>query len=147
VHESVADAFLARFAARTRAMRLGNALSYGADMGSLAGARQLETVTRHVEEAVAKGATVVTGGVPRPDIGPYFFEPTILDGAEAPMSVCGQETFGPVVSVSRFTNEDGATPPPHASCAGTGRNSRPPACGKHAITSGPAGTRTVVAHG
>ncbi|MET9496331.1 succinic semialdehyde dehydrogenase [Streptomyces sp. NPDC006552] len=106
VHEALADAFLERFAARTRAMRLGTSLAYGADMGSLVGERQLETVTRHVEEAVAKGATLVAGGVARPDIGPYFFEPTILDGVQAPMAVCTEETFGPVVSVYRFTDED-----------------------------------------
>ncbi|MFF3685596.1 succinic semialdehyde dehydrogenase [Streptomyces sp. NPDC002187] len=106
VHESIADDFVERFAARTKAMRLGNSLAYGADMGSLVGERQLETVTRHVEEAVAKGATLVAGGTARPDIGPYFFEPTILDGVEAPMAVCNEETFGPVVSIYRFTDED-----------------------------------------
>ncbi|MEV8307038.1 succinic semialdehyde dehydrogenase [Streptomyces flavidovirens] len=106
VHESVADDFVARFAARTKAMRLGTSLAYGADMGSLAGERQLENVKRHVEEAVAKGATLVAGGVARPDIGPLFFEPTILDGVEAPMAVCTEETFGPVVSIYRFTDED-----------------------------------------
>ncbi|MGW2381428.1 succinic semialdehyde dehydrogenase [Streptomyces sp. NPDC001658] len=108
VHESIADAFVERFAARTKAMRLGTSLAYGADMGSLVGERQLETVTRHVEEAVAKGATVVAGGVARPDIGPYFFEPTILEGVEAPMAVCGEETFGPVVSIYRFSSDDEA---------------------------------------
>ncbi|WNO72827.1 MULTISPECIES: succinic semialdehyde dehydrogenase [unclassified Streptomyces] len=108
VHESVADAFLERFAARTKAMRLGSSLAYGADMGSLVGERQLETVTRHVDEAVAKGATLVAGGVARPDIGPLFYEPTILDGVESPMAVCTEETFGPVVSVYRFTDEDEA---------------------------------------
>ncbi|MFG2279157.1 succinic semialdehyde dehydrogenase [Streptomyces asoensis] len=108
VHESVADAFLERFAARTKAMRLGTALAYGADMGSLVGERQLETVTRHVEEAVAKGARLVAGGVARPDVGPYFFEPTILDGVTEPMSVCTEETFGPVVSIYRFTTDDEA---------------------------------------
>ncbi|WP_328411451.1 succinic semialdehyde dehydrogenase [Streptomyces violaceus] len=106
VHESVADAFLERFAARTRTMRLGRSLAYGADMGSLVGERQLETVTRHVDEAVAKGAKVLAGGTARPDIGPYFFEPTILDGVETEMSVCTEETFGPVVSVYRFKDED-----------------------------------------
>ncbi|RVU17884.1 succinate-semialdehyde dehydrogenase (NADP(+)) [Streptomyces antnestii] len=106
VHESIADAFVERFAARTKAMRLGTSLAYGADMGSLVGERQLETVTRHVEEAVAKGAKLVAGGVARPDIGPYFFEPTILDGVEAPMAVCNEETFGPVVSIYRFSDED-----------------------------------------
>ncbi|MFJ5218349.1 succinic semialdehyde dehydrogenase [Streptomyces sp. NPDC088354] len=108
VHASVADAFLERFTARTRALKLGTALAYGAGMGSLAGERQLETVTRHVEEAVAKGATVLAGGRPRPDVGPFFFEPTVLDGVEAPMAVCTEETFGPVVSVYRFTDEDEA---------------------------------------
>ncbi|WP_327325538.1 succinic semialdehyde dehydrogenase [Streptomyces sp. NBC_01210] len=106
VHESIADAFVERFATRTKAMRLGKSLAYGADMGSLVGERQLETVTRHVEEAVAKGATLVAGGVARPDIGPLFYEPTILDGVEAPMAVCTEETFGPVVSIYRFTDED-----------------------------------------
>ncbi|MEU1090979.1 succinic semialdehyde dehydrogenase [Streptomyces sp. NPDC005576] len=108
VHESVADDFVARFAARTRAMRLGGSLAYGADMGSLAGERQLEAVVRHVDEAVAKGATLVAGGRARPDIGPLFYEPTILEGVEAPMEVCAQETFGPVVSVYRFRDEDEA---------------------------------------
>ncbi|RSS80416.1 succinate-semialdehyde dehydrogenase (NADP(+)), partial [Streptomyces sp. WAC05292] len=108
VHASIADEFLARFAARTKAMRLGSSLAYGADMGSLVGERQLETVRRHVDEAVAKGATLVAGGTARPDIGPLFYEPTILDGVEAPMAVCGEETFGPVVSVYRFTDEDEA---------------------------------------
>ncbi|MEU4097593.1 succinic semialdehyde dehydrogenase [Streptomyces sp. NPDC026673] len=108
VHASVADAFLERFTARTKALKLGTALAYGAGMGSLAGERQLETVTRHVEEAVAKGATVLTGGRARPDVGPFFFEPTVLDGVEPPMAVCAEETFGPVVSVYRFTDEDEA---------------------------------------
>jgi succinate-semialdehyde dehydrogenase/glutarate-semialdehyde dehydrogenase len=106
VHESVADAFLERFAARTKTMRLGRSLAYGADMGSLVGERQLETVTRHVEEAVSKGAKVLAGGTARPDIGPYFFEPTILDGVQTEMSVCTEETFGPVVSIYRFKDED-----------------------------------------
>lgn len=108
VHESVADAFLERFAALTKAMRLGNSLAYGADMGSLAGERQFEAVRTHVEEAVAKGAKVLAGGQPRPDIGPYFFEPTILDGVEEAMAVCNDETFGPVVSVYRFRDEEEA---------------------------------------
>ncbi|WP_327305046.1 succinic semialdehyde dehydrogenase [Streptomyces sp. NBC_01298] len=106
VHASIADEFVARFAARTKAMRLGSSLAYGADMGSLAGERQLEAVQRHVDDAVAKGATLVTGGVARPDIGPLFYEPTILDGVESAMAVCGEETFGPVVSIYRFTDED-----------------------------------------
>lgn len=108
VHESIADAFLDRFAARTRAMRLGSALAYGADMGSLVSGQQLETVTRHVDDAVAQGATVVAGGVARPDAGPFFYEPTILEGVTDSMSLCGEETFGPVVSVYRFRTDNEA---------------------------------------
>ncbi|MGW3325602.1 succinic semialdehyde dehydrogenase [Streptomyces virginiae] len=118
VHDSIADAFVERFAARTKAMRLGASLAYGADMGSLVGERQLETVQRHVDEAVAKGATLVAGGTARPDIGPLFYEPTILDGVEAPMAVCGEETFGPVVSIYRFTDEDHAIAEANATAYG-----------------------------
>ena len=70
---------LAEFVERVDAMRLGAGLDYGADMGSLTSARQLETVTAHVEDAGAKGATVLAGGRPRPDLGPYFYEPTVLE--------------------------------------------------------------------
>ncbi|MFF4343653.1 succinic semialdehyde dehydrogenase [Kitasatospora sp. NPDC001540] len=108
VHRSVADAFLAKFAERTSALRLGGGLAYGADMGSLVSARQLETVTRHVEEAVKAGAKVLAGGRARPDLGPLFHEPTILDGVTPDMAVCAEETFGPVVSVYRFDTEDEA---------------------------------------
>lgn len=108
VHTSIADDFLERFAARTKAMRLGPALAYGADMGSLASERQLAAVVRHVDEAVGKGAVLVAGGRQRPDLGPLFYEPTILDGVEESMAVCTEETFGPVVSVYRFDDESEA---------------------------------------
>ncbi|MDH6135901.1 succinate-semialdehyde dehydrogenase/glutarate-semialdehyde dehydrogenase [Kitasatospora sp. MAA4] len=108
VHRSVAEVFLAKFAERTRAMRLGGGLAYGAEMGSLSSERQLEVTVRHVEEAVKAGATVLAGGQARPELGPLFFEPTILDGVTPDMAVCTEETFGPVVSVYRFDTEDEA---------------------------------------
>ncbi|WP_377270883.1 succinic semialdehyde dehydrogenase [Peterkaempfera sp. SMS 1(5)a] len=118
VHRSVADAFLERFAARVGAMRLGTGLAYGADMGSLVSQRQLDTVTRHVDEAVKKGATVLTGGRPRPDLGPLFYEPTVLDGVDDTMAVCAEETFGPVVSVYRFDSDDEAVERANATAYG-----------------------------
>ncbi|ONK12000.1 succinic semialdehyde dehydrogenase [Streptomyces sp. MP131-18] len=105
VHERVADAFLARFLERVGALRLGAPLDWGTDLGSLASQRQLDTVVRHVEDAVALGAEVLTGGKPRPDLGPFFYEPTVLAGVEPSMLVCENETFGPVVSVHRFADE------------------------------------------
>jgi succinate-semialdehyde dehydrogenase/glutarate-semialdehyde dehydrogenase len=108
VHESVADEFTRRLVERTRKIRLGTALDYSAGMGSLISQSQLDTVREHVEDAVAKGAGVLAGGRPRPDIGPYFFEPTILSGVDESMTLCRQETFGPVVSVSTFAEVEDA---------------------------------------
>ncbi|MFR9722758.1 succinic semialdehyde dehydrogenase [Streptomyces sp. MS19] len=108
VHDALAGTFLDRFAARTRALTMGPALDWGTDLGSLASQAQFDTVRRHVEDAVAHGATVVAGGAPRPDLGPWFHEPTILTGVRPPMLAYDQETFGPVVAVHRFTDEDDA---------------------------------------
>merc|ERR1739841_448787 len=74
-------------------------------MGSLVSQAQLDTVTSQVDDAVAKGARVLTGGRARPDLGPYVFEPTILEGVTPEMTCFGQETFGPVVSLYRFHDE------------------------------------------
>jgi succinate-semialdehyde dehydrogenase / glutarate-semialdehyde dehydrogenase len=105
IHYAVYDQFVERFVTETKAMRLGSNLDYSADMGSLASTRQLETVTKHVEDARAKGAKVLSGGRRRPDIGPLFYEPTILSGVIPTMTSYSDETFGPVVAVYPFKNE------------------------------------------
>jgi succinate-semialdehyde dehydrogenase/glutarate-semialdehyde dehydrogenase len=91
--------------ARTEAMSLGASMEWGTDMGTLISQAQLDAVTAHVEDAVAKGARVLAGGKPRPDLAPYFFEPTILEGVTPDMTCFGKETFGPVISVYRFHDE------------------------------------------
>ncbi|RJL23606.1 succinic semialdehyde dehydrogenase [Bailinhaonella thermotolerans] len=108
VAEEIADRFLEKFTRLVSNMRLGAGLDWTADMGSLTSQRQLDAVTAHVEDAVAKGATVLAGGKARPDLGPYFFEPTVLTGVTEDMALCRDETFGPVVSVYRFKDEDEA---------------------------------------
>ena len=105
VADQVYDRFVARFVARTEAMSLGASLDWGVDMGTLISADQLATVQAHVDDAVAKGAHVLTGGRARPDLGPYFFEPTILEGVTPDMTCFGRETFGPVISLYRFHDE------------------------------------------
>lgn len=102
------DAFSSRFAAAAQAMKLSAALDYSADMGSLISEKQLATVSRHVDDAVAKGATVLAGGKARPDIGPYFYEPTVLTGVREGMTAFADETFGPVVSLYRVDSEEEA---------------------------------------
>lgn len=80
VHDKIWDRFVPRFVAAVKAMKIGTALNFGFDLGSLASPSQLETVERHVADAVAHGATVLAGGRARPDIGPYVYEPTVLSG-------------------------------------------------------------------
>jgi succinate-semialdehyde dehydrogenase/glutarate-semialdehyde dehydrogenase len=106
VHDAIYDLFVARLAERMRAVRLGSSLTFADDMGSLASADQLAKVTAHVDDAVSKGATVLTGGRPRPDLGPYFYEPTLLEGVTDEMELCRAETFGPVAAVYRCSSVD-----------------------------------------
>ncbi|QDP97719.1 succinate-semialdehyde dehydrogenase (NADP(+)) [Microlunatus elymi] len=105
VDRSVQSEFLRRFVAATKDLRLGRGLDYTADVGSLQSAAQLDRVTGMVGRAVADGARVVTGGRARPDIGPYFYEPTILTGAAPDAEISTEEVFGPVVTVTGFGND------------------------------------------
>ena len=106
VHEAIADEYVARLVEHTGRMRLGAELGYGPDMGSLISAEHLRVVREHVEDAVAKGARVLCGGRPRPDLGPHFYEPTLLQDVREDMSLFADETFGPVVAISTFASED-----------------------------------------
>ena len=105
IHYTKYDEFVSRFLTEVRALRLGSGLDFSADMGSLTNTKQLETVTLHVEDAKAKGAKVLAGGRRRADIGPLFYEPTVLGDVKDLMRVASEETFGPVVSVHAFHNE------------------------------------------
>ncbi|MFG1663980.1 succinic semialdehyde dehydrogenase [Streptomyces sp. Y7] len=108
VAESIRDDFVAAFVARTRKLKVGAAYDYSVDVGSLTTPSQLKTVTEHVGDAVAKGATVLAGGRARPDLGPLFYEPTILTGVTPEMTLYDHETFGPVVSVHSYRDVDEA---------------------------------------
>ena len=99
VEKGVADAFTAAFAARTSSLILGTAFDYTTDVGSLATKTQFERVTAHIADAVSKGATVLAGGKPRPEIGPYFLEPTVLTNVTSEMACDREETFGALVAV------------------------------------------------
>ena len=105
VADQVYDRFVGRFLARVHAMNLEPGLTWGNDMGTLVSQHQLDTVCEHVEDARSKGARVLTGGRARPDLGPYFYEPTVLEGVTPDMTCFGDETFGPVVSLYRFVHE------------------------------------------
>jgi succinate-semialdehyde dehydrogenase/glutarate-semialdehyde dehydrogenase len=108
VHEAVADAFVAALVRRTRALRVGTGLDYRADHGSLSSAEQLARVVEHVEDALSGGARVLVGGVHRTDLGPYVYEPTVLEGVAAHARAFREETFGPVVALTRVASDDEA---------------------------------------
>jgi len=107
-HEEVYDRFVERFVERARSMNIGPGLDYESEMGTLISAQQLEIAERHVRDAVRKGANVLAGGRARPDLGPYFYEPTVLENDQPGMELFADETFGPVVTLGRFADIDEA---------------------------------------
>ncbi|MEB3961993.1 succinic semialdehyde dehydrogenase, partial [Streptomyces kunmingensis] len=108
VQERIHDAFRTELVRATRALRIGQSYDYAADVGSLTSAAQLAAVEAHVDGAVAKGATVLVGGRARPDLGPLCYEPTVLEGVTDDMAVCGEETFGPVISLCAYGTDEEA---------------------------------------
>ena len=106
--ESRYDEFRDAFVAAAKVLDVRAAYDFGPEMGSLVSVDHMRRVHAHVEDAVAKGATVLCGGKPRPDLGPAFFEPTILEGVTKDMHCGVTETFGPVVALHRYTSVDEA---------------------------------------
>jgi acyl-CoA reductase-like NAD-dependent aldehyde dehydrogenase len=115
VDRSVFDDFTTAFVARVQTLRQGSALDYTTDVGSLASAAQLSRVQAHVDDALTKGATLRSGGKPRPDLGPFFFEPTVLTDVTPDMVCFAAETFGPVVAISPVDGDDDAVAKANAS--------------------------------
>jgi len=108
VHDDVYGDFVSRLVRRIEGMSITADYAFTAEMGSLISKAQLDRVTAHVDDAVARGARVLTGGRPLPEIGPHFYAPTLLEDVTPEMAVCEEETFGPVVSVYRFSDVDEA---------------------------------------
>jgi succinate-semialdehyde dehydrogenase/glutarate-semialdehyde dehydrogenase len=98
--------FLELVAARTAALEVGPGTRPGVEIGPLIDAAAFEKVSGHVADAVRRGARVVTGGRPRPEAGPHFYEPTLLDQVSGDMRIAREETFGPVAGVTAFDDEE-----------------------------------------
>ncbi|RTD85032.1 NAD-dependent succinate-semialdehyde dehydrogenase [Variovorax atrisoli] len=108
VQARVHDAFVDRLVARVGALKVGPATQTDSQIGPMINARAVDKIERHVRDAVARGARVVVGGKRLRDArcdGPNYFAPTVLVNADATMECSCEETFGPVVPITRFESE------------------------------------------
>ncbi|MFS4107742.1 NAD-dependent succinate-semialdehyde dehydrogenase [Streptomyces sp. PD-S100-1] len=107
VHESVVEEFTAEFVRAAEAITVGDGLDQGTRMGPLANERRLRSIQRLTEDAVARGAKILTGGE-RLDRPGYFFEPTVLTDVPDDAALLHEEPFGPLAPIMPFTDLDEA---------------------------------------
>jgi len=107
VHEAVHDRFVDKLAQKVGALKVGPATNADSQIGPMINARAVKKIEQHLDDAIDKGAKVVVGG-PRVKAadGPNYVAPTVLTGATVQMLLAQEETFGPVVPVFRFRDED-----------------------------------------
>jgi succinate-semialdehyde dehydrogenase/glutarate-semialdehyde dehydrogenase len=105
VQDGVYEEFVAKFAAKVAGARVGNGFEEGVSQGPLIEEAALQKVQRHLDDAVARGGRVVTGGR---RLAGQFFEPTVLADATPDMLCAREETFGPFAPVFRFSTEQQA---------------------------------------
>jgi len=105
VHEAVAEAFTAKFTEAMAALKMGNGLEDGVDVGPLVNADTRDKVTEFVSDAVAKGAEVRLGGA-TPNGPGFFYPPTVLAKVPQTAACVRDEIFGPVAAIQTFTDQD-----------------------------------------
>ncbi len=108
VDESIREEFTRRFVEHSRDLPLTDKFDFSSALSPMIDNEHLDRVHRHVEDAVERGATLLTGGKPRPDVGPLFYEPTVLADVDESMLVRDTETFGPVATIYGFTDVEEA---------------------------------------
>jgi succinate-semialdehyde dehydrogenase/glutarate-semialdehyde dehydrogenase len=107
VHSSISDEFSARLAERMSRAVVGRGTADGADVGPLIDDAQRGTVRDMVDDAVSRGASVVTGG-DAPDLDGYFWNPTVLSNVDRSSRLHHEEIFGPVAAIYTFDTDDEA---------------------------------------
>ncbi|MGN4077703.1 aldehyde dehydrogenase family protein, partial [Burkholderia gladioli] len=105
VHDKVYDAFAAKLAAAVEKLKVGRGTEAGVMQGPLINEAAVLKVEAHIEDALAKGASIATGGK-RHALGHGFFEPTVLTGVTPDMKVAKEETFGPLAPLFRFASDE-----------------------------------------
>jgi succinate-semialdehyde dehydrogenase/glutarate-semialdehyde dehydrogenase len=108
VHRSVYEEFLSKTVAAVQKFRLGDGFGGNVTHGPLIHSRAAAKVSEHVEDAISKGARVALGGKRRMDLGPNFYDLTVLADMKPGMNLCREETFGPVAALFPFDTEEEA---------------------------------------
>jgi succinate-semialdehyde dehydrogenase/glutarate-semialdehyde dehydrogenase len=108
VQRGVYEKFLELCCQKIEKLRVGKGLNSEVEMGPLIHERQLQTVEDHVNDAVARGARLLTGGRRLSEIGPNFYAPTLLADVTHDMRIMQEETFGPALPVAPFDTDDDA---------------------------------------
>jgi len=108
VEESIADELVAGVVERARRIRLGNGFDEGVESGPLVSAAHRDKVQAYVELGLSEGARLLTGGHRPDDLDlqrGFFYSPTVFDGCDRSMRIVQEETFGPILTVERFSTE------------------------------------------
>lgn len=105
VHAKIADTFAKRYAEVASGLKVGDPLDSNTDLGPLVDKQGLEKVKFHVQDAVSKGAKILTGGKP---IKGLFFQPTVLVNVDDDMQMMREETFGPIAPIATFDSDEEA---------------------------------------
>lgn len=105
VHEDIADEFAKKVTERVKAMKIGRGTEEGVTIGPLIDTKAVAKANELVQDAVAKGATVLTGGKAIEGAG-TFYEPTVITGVTSGADIMTEEIFGPVLSITTFKTEE-----------------------------------------
>jgi len=104
IQDTIFDAFAEQFSVAVARLKVGEGFTLGVEIGPLISAAARDKVEAHIADALAHGATLLTGGS-RHSLGGQFFQPTVLANCTPEMQVCRDETFGPVAPLIRFAGE------------------------------------------
>jgi len=108
VQSGVFERFAALLGERVGALKIGPASDEHSQIGPMINARAVDKIARHVDDALTRGARIVTGGKRLTDLGSHYYAPTVLADADPSMQLYCEETFGPVVPLFRFETESEA---------------------------------------
>jgi acyl-CoA reductase-like NAD-dependent aldehyde dehydrogenase len=108
VEQSIEEKFLALCVEKTKKLHLGPGCNPASDVGPLIRPEHVQRMSDLVNDAVARGARVLCGGKPRPDLGTNFFEPTVIAGVNSSMRLFQEETFGPILAMQTVKDADEA---------------------------------------